>query len=337
MKVTLRLDPTHCDFSFVSDATVRSVLDDYFAQAVAAYQAGSFLGAVVGCGAVAEGILTWLLINREPLARSAGAAQKNRSRPIEDWALQTLVDVAEEIRLFGNTDLSRLLEAVRNWRNLVHPYRRVRGTARFDNAVALSGLRAVTEMASAVGARSQPIKVAAEDMNFSWFIDQQVAACRAPATINELQFLAQNGVKSLVRVAKERRMTPSDVSSVGMVDCPIGVADFNAPNQKQLKKVVNFMTTMVRAHKTVAVSCGAGYGRTGTVLACYMIDEGKTDVEALQYLEAHRRESYLEIINNPSSGQLSAIREYAKSLGRSRPAASLEAAAVREGRQVGSR
>jgi len=73
MTVRSTPDPTHCDFSFVSDATVRSVLEDYFAQAVAAYQAGSFLGAVVGCGAVAEGLLTWLLINREIPARAGSS------------------------------------------------------------------------------------------------------------------------------------------------------------------------------------------------------------------------------------------------------------------------
>ena len=45
------------------------------------------------------------------------------------------------------------------------------------------------------------------------------------------------------------------------------------------------------------------------------------DVEALQYLQEHRLASYREIIDNPKSGQLSAIKEYAKRLGRSQPAA----------------
>jgi hypothetical protein len=75
------------------------------------------------------------------------------------------------------------------------------GTARFDRSPALSAFGAVTQMASAAGAQSRAIDVASDEMNFSWFIGQQVAACRGPAAVSELCFLAQEGVKGLVRVS----------------------------------------------------------------------------------------------------------------------------------------
>jgi len=45
-------------FDFVDKNEVRIVLEDYYAQASKPASANSYLGAVVGYGAVAEGVLT---------------------------------------------------------------------------------------------------------------------------------------------------------------------------------------------------------------------------------------------------------------------------------------
>ena len=310
------MEPAATEFAFVSDPMVRSVLQEYYGQALSSHEAGSYLGAVVGCGAVAEGLLTWLLTTRETDARAAKSARKQGSRSIEDWTLETLVYVAQEIGAVED-DVGLLTEAVRNWRNLVHPYRRVRGSPRFDKPLSLSAIRAVARLANALAGKSHVVHVTSEQMNFSWFLDGKVAGCRGPASLSELQYLVGEGIGALVRVAKETLVTPKLVRTAKLLDCHIDVEDFDAPRPKQLEKVLRFMEACVAQGKKVAVSCGAGYGRTGTVLACFLIRKGMNDAEALTHLKRYRLDSYREIIDNPRTGQLEAIRRYAKSVGRS--------------------
>ncbi len=52
------------DFGFVDNDDVRRVLEEYFRQTRASFDAESHLGAIVGCGAVVEGLLTWALLQR---------------------------------------------------------------------------------------------------------------------------------------------------------------------------------------------------------------------------------------------------------------------------------
>jgi atypical dual specificity phosphatase len=304
-----------CDFGFVTDEAVRSVLTEYHAQAVSSHDAGSYLGAVVGCGAVAEGLLTWLLSGRESDARAAKAAYKYNDRPIENWSLESLVKVAQEIGAV-EYDVGLLTEAVRNWRNLVHPYRRVRGSPRFDRALSLSAIRAIERLVDTLAGHAPMTDTTGEEMNFGWFMERKVAGCRGPASLSELQYLAGQ-VRALVRIAKETLVTRELVKTAGLLDCHIEVKDFEAPTRRQLDGVMAFMEDNLARGRAVAVSCGAGYGRTGTVLACFLIRTGMSDEEALKYLHASRPESYREIVDNPRTGQLDAIRGYAKRLTRS--------------------
>src|SRR5215475_11514249 len=129
-------EPGKISFEFVTDPMIRSVLSDYFAQASKALVAESYLGAVVGFGAVVEGLLIWALQQRDAQARATTAARNYRAEPIERWKLEDLIDVSKELGVIDEPE-----HAVRDWRNLVHPYRRIRGSPRFDHALAPSTLR----------------------------------------------------------------------------------------------------------------------------------------------------------------------------------------------------
>src|SRR5262245_57375543 len=124
-------------FDFVDRNEVRVVLEDYYAQARKAESANSYMGSVVGCGAVAEGLLTWALKRNDSEARAAltgilarDSQRRNKAspnKPIESWTLDTLVAVAKELGVLDD-DAKQTCEAIRNYRNLVHPYKRVNGS-----------------------------------------------------------------------------------------------------------------------------------------------------------------------------------------------------------------
>ena len=302
-------------FDFVIDDDLRAILRDYHDQARKALENNSFLGAVVGCGSVAEGLLTYKLTQNQTAAKDARAAEQYRNKPIEKWDLAVLIEVAHELQLLGDS-VKQVCHAIREYRNLVHPYRRLSGSPRFDKALALSAFRAVDRVVEAVGGTSSPSRFRPEEMNFSWLQKGIIAGCKGPKTDDDLDFLREQGIGALVRLARET--TPQkQVRAKGLRDFHEDVKDFSAPSPDQLVKIMKFIDRMRARDLSVAISCGAGYGRTGTVLACYLVWQGKPASKALKELDDKRPESAKEIRDCPQSGQRDAVVQFEKRVSRS--------------------
>ena len=138
--------PFSVDFSFVEERPLRALLEDYHRQAVTAYQAQAYLGTLVACGGILEGLLTWALISKgiHNFETDKGL------EPVERADLSKLIDKATQknIGLLGDTANSAAW-AVKDFRNFIHPYNllRQRKSARADQSLALSALTAVNEIA----------------------------------------------------------------------------------------------------------------------------------------------------------------------------------------------
>ncbi len=146
-------------------------------------------------------------------------------------------------------------------------------------------------------------------MNFSWLEDGLIAGCRGPRTDADLAFLASIGIRALVRLAAEEEsgLTTIDVARNRIRDCYEPVPDWTAPLQEQIDRIMVFLQEAVSAKEPVAVSCGAGYGRTGTVLACYIVSCGAQPEDAIRKLIAARPCSD-EILRVP--GQREAVFQF---------------------------
>src|SRR5438477_5041883 len=153
-------------------------------------------------------------------------------------------------------------------------------------------------------------------MNFSWLEQDRIAGCRGPRTDADLRFLA-SVVRALVRLAHEDEsgILRSDVKRHGLADCYEPMDDWTAPSQKQIGRVLSFVARALADGKAVAVSCGAGYGRTGTVLACYLVSKGIPAGAALEKLITARPCSR-EVLQVP--GQKQAVLEFGERLQGSR-------------------
>ena len=51
----------------------------------------------------------------------------------------------------------------------------------------------------------------------------------------------------------------------------------SSPPPDDLDRAVAFLRGVIEAGGRALVHCGAGYGRTGTVIACYLVAQGMTD------------------------------------------------------------
>jgi atypical dual specificity phosphatase len=128
-------------------------------------------------------------------------------------------------------------------------------------------------------------------VDFSWIIDNKLAGSRGPRSKAALVFLKQQGARALVRLIEphEADVTTKEINEVGLEDYSEPVPDFHAPTQAQIDKIIAYIDSRVDAGVPVAVSCNAGIGRTGVILACYLVHKGLTAKEALELVRKKRR------------------------------------------------
>jgi atypical dual specificity phosphatase len=111
-------------------------------------------------------------------------------------------------------------------------------------------------------------------------------------------------VACLVSLCEEA--LPSELlQTLGATAIHLPVADMTPPTPEQLQQGVAFIRQSLAEGKRVAVHCGAGLGRTGTLLAAYLVSEGATPESAIQQVRAARPGS-IETV-----AQEAAVREFA--------------------------
>jgi atypical dual specificity phosphatase len=115
---------------------------------------------------------------------------------------------------------------------------------------------------------------------FSWIDPPHLAALARPDAA-DLAWLRENGVQVLISLT-ESPLPRNWVNDAGLMAVHIPVTDFTAPTERQLRLAVDTIDRAKRSGMGVAVHCGAGKGRTGTVLAAYLVSAGMNAREAIR-------------------------------------------------------
>jgi atypical dual specificity phosphatase len=146
--------------------------------------------------------------------------------------------------------------------------------------------------------------------NFSWVIKGKLAGSARPENETQLRWLRDKGIRALVCLNKERPLDDRQVRELGFEYLFLPVKDFTAPTKDDVIEFVRFAREMIGHDMPVVVCCGAGIGRTGTMLAAYLVSLCFSTEEALNKVEEMRG------VGVESHSQREAILEYARKLGK---------------------
>ena len=116
-------------------------------------------------------------------------------------------------------------------------------------------------------------------VKLNWLITGKLAGSRYPETF-DLPGIYQEGIRAIVSLEEYR--DPEAIIQQRMEHLHVPIPDFTAPSLSLLKRIISFISAMIEKEKPVLVHCYAGIGRTGTVLAAYLISQGNDVETALQ-------------------------------------------------------
>ncbi|MHC4450798.1 MAG: phosphatase domain-containing putative toxin [Planctomycetota bacterium] len=139
--------------------------------------------------------------------------------------------------------------------------------------------------------------------NFSWLMPGQVAGMARPRS-DDVRWLRDQGVTAVVSLTERE---PAGLDELSVLHEP--VRDMTPPTLDQIHRVVGFIEQELAGEGAVVVHCTAGMGRTGTLLAAWLVSRGQPAGEAIEFVRITRPGSI------ETRGQEEVIRQFAELMG----------------------
>jgi atypical dual specificity phosphatase len=127
--------------------------------------------------------------------------------------------------------------------------------------------------------------------NFSWVIKGKLAGSGMPVTYSQFVWVVTHGIKTIVTVREVplplKWFTADNINSVDYFH--LRVEDYGAPSIEEMDNTVDFIQRQIANEEPVMVHCAAGRGRTGTILAAYLLkEENLTSDQAIKKIRKIR-------------------------------------------------
>lgn len=124
-------------------------------------------------------------------------------------------------------------------------------------------------------------------LDFFWLIPHKLAGSEIPTRRTDFKWIQTQGIKAIVSLTE----TPLDLDgllSFGFEVYHLPVRDLTAPKPQQIDSFVELVHQLLADEKPVLTHCLGGMGRTGTMLACYLVSIGKDPRNAIKTVRQKR-------------------------------------------------
>ena len=115
---------------------------------------------------------------------------------------------------------------------------------------------------------------------FSWIKRPLLAGLALPRDREDFIWLRDHAIQVLLSLTEDPPFR-AFVNDAGLMNFHEPIDDYTAPSQEQLDRCLSVIERAHSQQMGVAVHCAAGKGRTGTILAAWLVSQGQTAEEAI--------------------------------------------------------
>jgi len=115
-------------------------------------------------------------------------------------------------------------------------------------------------------------RVSDHPTGFVWVEKGKLAGSGYPASRSQLEWLRDQGIRAILTLT-ENSLPGQWLDGLALEVLHVPMKDHQAPDAASLDEAATFIRDKVKDGKTTLVHCLAGEGRTGCVLAAYLIKE----------------------------------------------------------------
>lgn len=124
-------------------------------------------------------------------------------------------------------------------------------------------------------------------VDFDWIVDQEVGGMSHPSSPEDFHFLKESAIDVIVSLTGGGP-SPELAERFRMRVHHFHIPDMDIPSVATMDSIVDAIDGELKEGRRVAVHCGAGLGRTGTVLACYLVSRGEPAPKAIDVVRRKR-------------------------------------------------